>query len=387
MVDAKHILTLNNAWDVVLWKLPECKAVYHWTCFGQHQLALSPGRRYAVLRGDKALLLCDLRSGETRGRFPFPAYERNALQFLGGAFRPDGKEFAAILSFGTGLGPTPRRLVRWDATTGKVIDSYPTGLDPRTFAWCGDAGLLLDWTLLDLKQGLPVCDYAAPGGHAAHGTPDHRVWFTSATDDKGPAWLGAQTLPDETAKQASAQLADGRVRLVLRPGTKVSLELDFTGPAADPNYRRYYEEQMGHFLNNRGLIVAPGQPVRLRLSAKESDTGQKVQATLSKREGNQTLKGEPREVALKRLTCEFSLTDGQGQALMPPKSQDFAFRDLNLTYDSKEDPDAAAAREQSRQLWGAFSNWLYQVAPPSVLAREGEKAVPWPKTATLAPGR
>src|SRR5207302_70104 len=197
-----------------------------------------------VLRANKGLVLCNLRTGAIRGRFPFPAAERSVHQILAGSFRPDGKEFAAILTLGDGRGPSSRRLVRWDATTGKPIDSQPINVTPQSICWCGDDTLMLDWSLFDLMQAVPLCTYEAPGGHTCQDSPDQRFWFTHGADPKAPARLSARTLPDETAKQAAAQLASGEVRLVLKPGMKISVQLDFKGPAEDAGYRQRYEDQL-----------------------------------------------------------------------------------------------------------------------------------------------
>jgi hypothetical protein len=387
VVDATHVLTVNLPGDVVLWQMPECKAVYQWRCFAQFALPLSPGRRYAVLRGNKGFVLCNLKTGEARGRFPFPAGQQ-VLQIQAGSFRPDGKDFAAVLSFGDGRGPSPRRLVRWDATTGNVIGSQPIAHQPRNLDWCGDGHLLLDGSLFDLKQGAPVCAYVPMNGWAAHGSPDQRFWFTHAAKLNEAARLSAVRLPDEAAKQAAAQLAAGQVQLVLKPGMKVSVEFDFAGPAADAAaYRKNFEERIRNHLNELGLTLAEGQPVKLRLSAREESTDGKVHAVLTRREGGKVVKSEPANIPLKRLTCEASLTDGQGRALVQPRNQVFEFRDLNLDHQGADDPAAVVNREQSRRLWDSFANWVYLVAPPPWLARQGEAVMPWPKTVVLGQAR
>jgi hypothetical protein len=385
VVDARHIITVNLPGDVVLWQLPECKPMLSCNCFALNDLVLSPGRKYVVLRGDKGLVLCNLKTGEARGRFPFPAGEK-VLEVVSGSFRPDAKEFAAVLSFGTGRGPTPHRLVRWDCTTGKLIDSYPIGSVPRSLGWC-EGGLLIGGSLLDLKLGVPVCTYEPQNGAPAQGSPDGRFWFTHAAKGTEPARLSARLLPDETAKQAAAQVAEGKVKLVLKPGTKVSLQLDFTGPEGDGEYRKRYEEQMGHYLNELGLVVAAGQPIKLRLSAEESDTGKKVRAVVTIKGGTKPGKSEPRDVPLKRITCKAALTDGEGKDLMPPSSQVFEFPDQEVTTETREDPAALVSREQSKRLWDSFANWSRLVALPTATARQGDAVVPWPKTVVLGQGR
>ena len=63
----------------------------------------------------------------------------------------------------------------------------------------------------------------------------------------------------------------------------------------------------------RGPVLADGQPVKLRLSARESDTGEKVQPV--KPPGSpRASPRRPLDVPVKRLTCEATLTDGDGRS-------------------------------------------------------------------------
>src|SRR5437016_877540 len=105
--------------------------------------------------------------------------------------------------------------------------------------------------------------FAAASPSPAWSGPSTRCWRAASR-------LSAQHMPNETARQAAAQLASGDVRLVLKPGMKISVQLVFTGPEEDGGYRQRYEDQLGQYLNDLGLVRAPGQPITLRLSAKVS---------------------------------------------------------------------------------------------------------------------
>src|SRR5262249_23252911 len=154
-------------------------------------------------------------------------------------------------------------------------------------------------------------------GKEAQGSPDGRFWFTQAANVTDPVQVRAVALPDDAARRVSAQLAEGKVRIRLKPGTKISLEQDFTGlPEAE--YRRRFEESIRTTLISRGLILAPGQPIKLRLRAEESDTGEKLKAEVVTAGKTETV-----EIARKRLTCHATLTDAEGKALMPAKREVF----------------------------------------------------------------
>jgi hypothetical protein len=264
-----------------------------------------------------------------------------------------------------------------------MISSQPTLFgEELTPVWCGDGTLISGWSLFDPKQGVTLCYYTAGFGQAARTSPDGRFWFTFAAKQNDSARLIARTVPEEQARQVANQLASGEVKLLVKPGTKVSLELDFTGPAGDAEYRNRLQTQLGHTLNSSGLIVADGQPIKLRISAKESDTGEKIEAAVTVKD-DKTGKPETREVPRKRLTCETSFTDAEGKPLVPARNHVIELTDLKVTREAQDDPTAAATREQSKRLWDEFSRWMYQGLPPGHVARQGEKAIPWPRTVDL----
>lgn len=382
VVDKEHVLTRNFPGDVVLWKLPECKPVFTCNCFAMRDLPLSPRRKHVVLRGKQGLELFDIKTGHPTGRFPFPE-GRQVHQVLTGSFHPNGKEFAAVLSFGTGMGPSPRELVRWDATTGKVIASQPTLFGEHfPLVWCGEGTLMSGWSLFDLKQGAAVCHYTAAYGHPAHNSPDRRFWFTSAQTPNGPARLAQVPVPEGEARKLAGWLASGDVRLLVKPGTKVSLELDFTGPPDEAEYRSRQQMQLGHALNNLGLVVADGQPIKLRISAKESDTGEKTKAAVTPK-GARAGKPDTVEIPGKRLTCELSFTNADGKPLVPVRKHVIEVADLKVTGEAKDDPTEAATGGQTKRLWMEFSRWQYQNLPPGYVARHGGTAIDWPRTVDL----
>jgi hypothetical protein len=386
-VDAGHVLTQTSPGDVVLWKVPECRPVHHWKALSQSSLVLSPGRKYAVLRGERSLVLCNLRTGEVRGRFPFPGGEPKVLGFLAGSFRPDGKELAAVLSFGDGRGPSPHSLVRWDATTGKLLDTLPirpVAGAPR-LTWCGEGNLLVERTLLDLKLGVPVCSYSSPHWPTAQGGPDGRFWFLDAAG-AGPARLVARALPEEAAQRAAADVTEGRVSLLLKPGTKVTLELGLAG-VGDAARRKELELRVRQHLNGLGLLVAPRQPIELRLQVREADTGEKVRVKVEVQKGTRRPAIELVEVPRKRLIGEIAVIGENGKDLLPRRTETFQLASFTAYSDGKEPAAVAASREQLFNLVGSLAYWFEQSLPSAPLARQRDWGVPWPRTIVLGPER
>jgi hypothetical protein len=307
------------------------------------------------------------------------------LGFLAGSFRPDGKEFAAVLSFGDGRGPSPQSLVRWDATTGKLLGALPIrpAFGAPRLTWCGAGNVLVDQTLLDLKQGAPVCSYFLPRWQATQEGPDGRFWFPHAAG-AGPARLIARALPEEAARGAAADLAAGKVRLLLKPGTKVSVQIDAAGYGDDAR-RKQLELQVLYHLNGQGLLVAPGQPIKVRLQVREADTGEKVRVKVETRKPGQPPATEVVEVPRKRLTAEAAVTGGDGKELLPRKTGMFQLTEFTAYSDGKEAAAVVASREQLNRLGTSLILWFYQAVPSGTLARQGDEAVLWPKTVQLGP--
>ena len=134
--------------------------------------------------------------------------------------------------------------------------------------------------------------------------------------------------PDPGLEKAEALLADPKATAILRPGFKVSLQLNINGPPKDAQgYRQALSEAIGAKLKQNGLIVVEdGEPsrrpnvkqvsyipsaarlagpdARLVIDAREKDSGKTIQYRRIGRGG-----GEIQVVKLIDLSCEMSLVD------------------------------------------------------------------------------
>ncbi|MBN2022964.1 MAG: hypothetical protein JW809_09230 [Pirellulales bacterium] len=248
-VDADHVLTGDLQGRLVLWKLPEVKAVY--TCEGRFNMApaLSAGRKYLAVSTAEGVAVLDAKSGETLGGYRGP----NAWGTL--SFRPDGKQIALV---------SANRLTVWDFSTGELYRDIGLSVGPwhgGGIAWPSPGYLLVgNKYLIDLEHYVPLWEYRpAPGAHGGAMAFDIGGQFWYLLPGTGGQALLPLSLPHDEAKQVAAQL-DASKLLAVRPGMTVTLEVNVS---AQPNEIQQVTDHLTRLLTANGLKVAPGQPVKL----------------------------------------------------------------------------------------------------------------------------
>jgi WD40 repeat protein len=221
-IDSRRLLTRNSAGAVVLWSLPECKAVYRLDTAGGGSLALSPGRKtFAFFHGDGCAIFAS-GSGECVGKVSVPAEVDFSLQAGAAAFSSDGSQLAAVLNSAE-PGKGYPLLARWDIKTGKLLGHfrlpaqtgmlYRTGpgklegqwvphfsFPVRSLAWWGDTHVLLNNKhVVDLERKKIVWRFRIEGPGLVAGSdgtaPDSRLWYSSTRAVDGFARLSALPLP------------------------------------------------------------------------------------------------------------------------------------------------------------------------------------------------
>ena len=132
------------------------------------------------------------------------------------------------------------QLVRWDLNTGEVNADFKTtvtinpGLNDRNqpLECCGPNHVLLDGRILvDLVHRAHVWSYFGSDNGTAG--PDGRHWFITGIFNQ-PAGLRSISLPEPGVDRVVAMVNDPSVKALLRTGSKVSLQPEFTGPPNDP---------------------------------------------------------------------------------------------------------------------------------------------------------
>ncbi len=252
-LDAKRLLTLGAAGKLVLWDLPECKAV--WAQDGCRGVPIiSPGRKYFAIYTGTAIEMLTA-AGDRVGGFTGPVF----TNVWAAAFKPDGKEFAAAVQKQDG----GTVLLRWNAADGVPIDEFPIAMISNDIyhnelKWCGPDHLMNQNQLIDLNLKWVTFSYNIPGGGGKHatGTPDGRHWFTFAGQANAPAVLMAQSFPDAVSKTLAADVAAKRVQPVLSPGMTISVRVEGAGPPGDADFHKRITENIKQSLGKHGLKVA-----------------------------------------------------------------------------------------------------------------------------------
>jgi WD40 repeat protein len=301
-LDAGRVLTVNPAGTLILWSLPDCKAVYIAEGAMQGAPILSPGRKtLAALRGG-TLRLLDPATGTALGDATASGHQAEA-GLKAAAFDPEGQELAAVLD-GT--------LVRWDLKTGQVVEEVPSPAPKAGSLRYGTARhVLIDGKVLyDLGRKRTVWSYE--GGVHATGGPAGRHWYASGAIS-GPATLVAIAIPEEKIARAEATADDPKTPAMLREGTTVSLQVDGSPPRDPETFRRTLLEGLTARLRAVGAEVAEDRPVRLVVRFRERDTGHTIEY---RKLGGGPNNAETRTIPDREIDWELSVTDGRGNPVV-----------------------------------------------------------------------
>ncbi|HEX8202570.1 MAG TPA: WD40 repeat domain-containing protein, partial [Isosphaeraceae bacterium] len=302
-LDARRVLTANAAGTLILWSLPDCKAMYVAAGAVEGAPILGPGRKtLAALRGG-TLRLIDPATGAALGDATASGHRAEA-GLKAAAFDPEGQELAAA------LGET---LVRWDLKTGQVLSESTSPAPKATSLRYGTAGhVLLDGKMLyDLEHKRPVWSYE--GGVHATGGPAGRHWYASGAIS-GPATLTAIAVPEEAIARAEATAADPQTRALLRDGATVGLQVADGGPPRDAEgFRRAVVEGLTARLGAIGAQVAATAPVRLVARFQEKETGRTVEY---RKLGGDFKNAETRRIPDREVEWELSLAEGRGNPVV-----------------------------------------------------------------------
>ncbi len=300
-LDAKRVLTVNPAGTLILWSLPDCKAVYIGEKAATGIPVLSPGRKTLAVLRSGTLRLIDPETGAARGDGVSSGHQAES-GLKAAAFDPEGNELAAVLD---------DTLVRWDLKTGQVIGEMPSPIAKANWLQYG-AGrhILVDQkVLVDLEAKRPVWYYEG-GIHDRNAGGLHR--FITGAIGK-PAVLKTLEIPEKGVVRAEQAAADSKVKAMLREGSTVSVQI-VGNPNRDPEgFRAGVIEKMTERLAAVGVKVADGQPVKIVATFRETDTGKTYQL---KKLGGKKDSNEVRTIPIRLLEWELSAVDASGPPII-----------------------------------------------------------------------
>ncbi len=282
-IGSEQLLTANTHGKLVLWSLPDCKAVYVCEQFGT-PIAISPTRRHVACVQEGTFRLFDAVEGEFAGDLESPKLANEAAR---AAFRSDGRELAAVINNGNG-----HSVVIWNLEDGKITSTFPLpglaiGYGGRAMKfyqyvyknleWRGDGHLLLDNRfLINVANRAVVWEYVIPDGNVVARTQGSRQWYCAPTGvglNKTYAvkWV---EMPSSNVRQqtASLRLED---QLLLQPGGSIGINVSF-GHGGSDDLRRLVASTFTEYFRSRDIQVSSNAPVQLNFSTREVSTGQQI---------------------------------------------------------------------------------------------------------------
>lgn len=321
LIDDEHILTINGLGKLVVWKLPDLKAVYYFENFGD-PLAASPNRKYLVGAHDGQFRIFDSRTGKCLGDLESPSC---GVKPLRAAIRSDGRELVAIINAGE-----DRMLVRWNLLTGKIDQEFPIpselifGFVHRTFGedisleYRGQDHLLLDRKyLIDLKKRLVIWRYSADyGTRFVAGSPDSKTWYCMRKPNSNygsPLFLTSIETPSPAVLRKSSG-ASLEKNLLLYPGRSVRLHVDLSALSLN-HLQPTVEKAVKESLEARGILVDASAPLMLSIVVGAGSTGDVIGVVSSDGSRFPRYRGNERlEQVLdkKVMTCRIALSDASG---------------------------------------------------------------------------
>lgn len=360
-VDDNHLLTLNNQKKLVMWKLPECEAVYEIP--EATEPGLSPNQKYLAVSTGRGYLLLDSRTGQQVGSFNIEGTMHAA------AFHPDGKRFAASCT-----GPRGPSLVIWSMEDGSVLTEFPIQTTAQSMHFCDDNHLLMNnATLIDVEHELIVWTYRLAAGAHSPQSPDGRHWYITPKGASG-AELIAVKLPEQPVADHLAK-KDLKPEFLLQPGGQVSTQINI--PDSGPGQSTMRQQALKNLVEkyqNTGTAVGGGSDLVIAMDLTQNDTGKTQDVVITKSRSpfggsifNQG--GEEISIPLKNLECKITFTY-QGKVLNERKA---TYSNAVSRFFSEPLKEGESAHEHlDKKMWGMAASFFINYSPPVYVFRDFE---------------
>lgn len=352
-VDMNHVVTMSAGGLLVLWKIPECQAVYKFrTNFSSMSRAtpvLSPDRKYLALAGDRTIHFVRTMSGESCGRLD----TGGATPVHSLAFEPQGSRLAAGFDAGEGS------LLRiWSLENAQVAAEVGIPAEPSPLVWCGQGHILCGGRYLaDLTQQVVAWKYEVRSGMAFPNNQFGRCWYVTSTAPDERVTLVGLSLPDE---QVSSILGSTKVKVPLWPADatyKLSVQVD----QCPDTIRNRIGARFTRILAGSKHEFCPDAPFQLKIDAREMPTNRFVEIS-------GVLLGRPEagivSVPMKEVLVRLELSNENGEAIWT-REEKFATAPPDL--DSPLPNGENLQEKLNDQLWMRATGWLDSSALPFVI--------------------
>ncbi len=255
-VDADHLLTVAAGGELMLWNIPNKKAIYFIKTKANNKSAVSANGKYMAVTTKEGMFVFDAMTGKSLGKLA--GGEGVFMKF---AFSPDGQLLALHAQGG--------RLQVWDCEKGeRVRDLYLTGIEKASkLDWVSNQHVMVRYVgpsfLVDVDRRVIFWKYDGIKDGEMLGD---RFWCVVGLG-AGKALYPGQ-FPHEAALK-SAALPPADELLLLKPGSQV--KLDVKTPAA-PNHKSQVEQTLSARLDENGISVSPNSKIVLEAVSEKGKT-------------------------------------------------------------------------------------------------------------------
>ncbi|MFG0332426.1 MAG: hypothetical protein ACF8TS_03600, partial [Maioricimonas sp. JB049] len=352
---------------MILWSLPDCKAVYE-VAIGELMPVLSPGRRYVAVADPNqfGFTLLETLTGQVAGAIEFPGIAPGYVSAC--SFHTNGKWAAAITWRMSG-----GELAIIDMQTGADTRRFPLPVTCRTLQWCADDFLLLDGTsLVNLNTESVVWKYTLNRGMRLRESPDGAHWYISANalGDRKYVVNGVQ-LPEESIR-GEATDESHRFPLLLQPGGSVRLDIQIPTPPDDSDFATRVREQLIARYAVADILVDDAAGVTLTITGSVENTGDQLTNDplgINRRFGGM---GRPTvQLSGKRITWDVSMRAGGRvdwqTSMVATNSGMFSYRRDASEAEIQRD----AERQMTEAMWQRARSQLENFEPPKYLFPAG----------------
>ncbi len=384
-IDENHLMTLSQRRKLVVWKLPECRAVYTSAPDLGWIAGRTRDRQTIVVMSGRTPHLVDAMSGTLVGTLP--EVQTDGMVVLPQAnFSHDENRLAVISHRGGGC-----LLAAWDLVDRSRILNLELPFKAYGVVWCGPDHVLVNRTagsddpdaVIDVDRGLIVWNYNVVSGTSLRSSPDGRCWFACRSHLSAPTELAAFELPGEEVKSLLS-----RVQLpapLIGPSVTVTVQTQIENPpqAIPPgwaNLERLDEgvyQQFSKQLEDKGVNVVARGTIRLIVGIDQKKTEETMSVG--------RLFGPSRRILLSAtaLTPYVAVLDSSGNRVWSkqPKKKELKPVDLD---DCPEGMDKETYLKL--QQWDNAVQWLrsveipYPLFHPSVHRGFGESLITPEKT-------
>jgi WD40 repeat protein len=294
-VGDNKLLTDNGA-RIVIWSIPDCKAVVQLQG-AAHTAVLSPNGKLIALALNTGVRLIDAVTLKTLGDLPAPKADANCqIHFKALAFDPKGQALAALCEMTRSDSLTWAVVSSWDLATGKSVYDFTVPgqlFSPHARAsveFVGNEHFLVNHTyLLGANRDEVMWTFETGGATTRHatGSPDGRHWFVTA-----PTLREAVMAKDRAAQDVAVLVStdllktsilnwvkkvDAAPKVLWKAGGDLSLEVALGG-----EMKEQVKNVLVKSFTRQGTKIVDGAAARLKLSESERQIGESTVRDLDK---------------------------------------------------------------------------------------------------------